>query len=78
MYVIGVSILNDQLVEIAKAAGTIAQTTPAANVVKIEEDYVNDFRNECRERGLDTYMGDFGRLVVRELTKPNDKEAKNG
>ena len=29
-------------------------------------------------KGLDTYMGDFGRLVVRELTKPNDKEAKNG
>lgn len=78
MYVIGVSILNDQLVEIAKAAGTTAQTISAANVVKIEADYVNDFRNECRERGLDTYMGDFGRLIVRELTKPNDKEAKNG
>ena len=75
MYVIGVSILNDQLVEIAKAAGTTAQTTPAAYVVKIEDDYVRDFRNECRERGPDDHRGDFGRLVVRELTTPNDKDA---
>ena len=65
MQVLGIAILKDELLSIAKEAGIDATPTQAANVIKIDFMNFDTFSFFAAMRGLKARVsGDTGRLIV--------------